>query len=36
MGIFALWIFMLVAGGFIFRTFLYPLQSAFDGILAAL
>jgi Zn-dependent protease len=36
MGIFALWIFMLVAGGFIFRTFLYPLQSTFDGILAAL
>jgi Zn-dependent protease len=36
MGIFALWIFMLVAGGFIFRTFLYPLQSTFDSILAAL
>ena len=36
MGIFALWIFMLVAGGFIFRTFLYPLQSTFDRILAAL
>lgn len=36
MGMFALWIFMLLAGGFIFRTFLYPLQSAFDGILAAL
>jgi Zn-dependent protease len=36
MGIFALWIFMLVAGGFIFRTFLHPLQSTFDGILAAL
>ena len=36
MGIFALWIFMLVAGGFIFRVFLYPLQSAFDNILAAL
>jgi hypothetical protein len=32
----AMWIFMLVAGGFIFRTFLYPLQSTFDGILAAL
>jgi Zn-dependent protease len=36
MGMLALWIFMLVAGGFIFRVFLYPLQSAFDGILAAL
>jgi Zn-dependent protease len=36
MGIFALWIFMIVAGGFIFRTFLRPLQSTFDGILAAL
>jgi Zn-dependent protease len=36
MGMLALWIFMLVAGGFIFRVFLYPLQSAFDSILAAL
>jgi len=36
MGVFALWIFMLVAGGFIFRVFLYPLQSTFDSILAAL
>jgi Zn-dependent protease len=36
MGVFALWIFMLVAGGFIFRIFLYPLQSAFDNVLAAL
>ncbi|MBS1798286.1 MAG: site-2 protease family protein [Acidobacteria bacterium] len=36
MGIFALWIFMLVAGGFIFRIFLGPLQSTFDSILAAL
>ncbi|QHS51998.1 site-2 protease family protein [Edaphobacter sp. 12200R-103] len=36
MGMLALWIFMLLAGGFIFRVFLYPLQSAFDGILAAL
>ena len=36
MGIFALWIFMLVAGGFIFRIFLSPLQSAFDSVLAAL
>jgi len=36
MGMFALWIFMLVAGGFIFRIFLYPLQSTFDRILAAL
>jgi Zn-dependent protease len=36
MGMLALWIFMLLAGGVIFRVFLYPLQSAFDGILAAL
>jgi Zn-dependent protease len=36
MGMLALWIFMLLAGGFIFRVFLYPLQSAFDSILAAL
>src|SRR5215469_16240722 len=36
MGFFALWIFMLVAGGFIFRVFLYPLQSLFDSVLAAL
>jgi len=36
MGMLALWIFMLVAGGFIFRVFLYPLQSTFDRILAAL
>lgn len=36
MGVFALWIFMLVAGGFIFRVFLSPLQSTFDTILAAL
>jgi Zn-dependent protease len=36
MGFFALWIFMLVAGGFLFRTFLLPLQSIFDNILAAL
>jgi Zn-dependent protease len=36
MGMLALWIFMLVAGGFIFRVFLYPLQSAFDSILAAM
>ncbi|HEU4636551.1 MAG TPA: site-2 protease family protein [Edaphobacter sp.] len=36
MGMLALWIFMLVAGGFIFRVFLYPLQSAFDRILAAM
>ncbi len=36
MGMFALWIFMLVAGGFIFRAFLYPLQSTFDSILASL
>jgi Zn-dependent protease len=36
MGMLALWIFMLLAGGLIFRVFLYPLQSAFDGILAAL
>jgi Zn-dependent protease len=36
MGFFALWIFMLLAGGFLFRTFLYPLQSIFDNILAAL
>jgi len=36
MGFFALWIFMIVAGGFIFRIFLYPLQSLFDSVLAAL
>ncbi|WP_263367638.1 site-2 protease family protein [Edaphobacter bradus] len=36
MGILALWIFMLVAGSFIFRVFLYPLRTAFDNILAAL
>jgi Zn-dependent protease len=36
MGIFALWIFMLVAGGFIFRVFLDPLESAFNHILATL
>jgi Zn-dependent protease len=36
MGMLALWIFMLLAGGFIFRVFLYPLQSTFDRILAAL
>jgi Zn-dependent protease len=36
MGMFALWIFMLLAGGFIFRVFLYPLQSTFDRILAVL
>lgn len=36
MGVFALWIFMFLAGGFIFRIFLYPLQSTFDSILAAL
>jgi Zn-dependent protease len=36
LGFFALWIFMLVAGGFLFRTFLSPLQSIFDNILAAL
>jgi Zn-dependent protease len=36
MGMLALWIFMLVAGGFIFRVFLYPLQSTFDRILAVL
>jgi Zn-dependent protease len=35
-GYFALWIFMLLAGGIVFRTFLYPLQSLFDNILAAL
>ncbi|HEY8997092.1 MAG TPA: site-2 protease family protein [Edaphobacter sp.] len=36
MGIFALWIFMFLAGGFIFRTFLDPLESIFDRILAFL
>jgi Zn-dependent protease len=36
MGMFALWIFMLVAGGFIFRIFLNPLLSIFDNVLAAL
>jgi len=36
MGMFALWIFMFLAGGFIFRVFLYPLQSAFDHILAVI
>lgn len=36
MGVFALWIFMLVAGGFIFRIFLGPLLAIFDNILAAL
>jgi Zn-dependent protease len=36
MGMIALYIFMLVAGGFIFRVFLYPLQSTFDRILASL
>ena len=36
MGIFALWIFILLAGGFIFRIFLVPLQSAFDRILMTL
>lgn len=36
MGIFALWIFMLLAGGFIFRVFLDPLESIFDRILAFL
>src|SRR5215471_21442812 len=36
MGFFALWIFMLLAGGFIFRNLLYPLQSLFDNVLAAL
>jgi Zn-dependent protease len=36
MGIFALWIFMFLAGGFIFRIFLDPLQNTFDHILAAL
>jgi Zn-dependent protease len=36
MGMFALWIFMLLAGGLIFRVFLGPLQSSFDSILAAM
>jgi len=36
MGVFALWIFMLVFGGIIFRVFLTPLQSTFDSILAVL
>ncbi|WP_260706291.1 site-2 protease family protein [Edaphobacter flagellatus] len=36
MGVFALWIFMLVAGGFIFRIFLGPLLSIFDNLLAVL
>lgn len=36
MGFFALWIFMLVAGGFVFRLFLSPLQTAFDSILMTL
>jgi len=36
LGIFALWIFMFLAGGFIFRIFLYPLQSTFDNFLVAL
>lgn len=36
LGFLALWIFMLVAGSFVFRIFLYPLQTAFDNILVAL
>jgi len=36
MGIFALWIFMLIAGRFIFHIFLDPLKSVFDRILAFL
>jgi Zn-dependent protease len=35
-GYFALWIFMLLAGGFVFRKFLDPLQSFFDNVLATL
>jgi len=35
-GMFGLLIIMLLAGGFIFRVFLYPLQSAFDSILMSL
>jgi len=36
LGIFALWIFMFLAGGFIFRVLLDPLQSTFDHLIAAL
>lgn len=35
-GVFGMLIIMLLAGGFIFRIFLYPLQSIFDSILMAL
>jgi Zn-dependent protease len=35
-GMFGMIIIMLVGGGLIFRVFLYPLQSTFDGILMAL
>lgn len=35
-GMFGMLIIMLLAGGFIFRIFLYPLQSIFDSILMAL
>ncbi|MCL2660716.1 MAG: site-2 protease family protein [Acidobacteriaceae bacterium] len=36
MGIFMLFIFMFLAGGFIFRTFLDPLQTLFDKVLLTL
>jgi Zn-dependent protease len=35
-GMFGMIIIMLIGGTFIFRIFLYPLQSIFDGILMAL
>jgi Zn-dependent protease len=35
-GMFGMIFIMLIGGSLIFRLFLYPLQSTFDGILAAL
>lgn len=35
-GMFGMFIIMIIGGGFIFRIFLYPLQSIFDGILMTL
>jgi Zn-dependent protease len=35
-GMFGMFILMIIGGGFIFRIFLYPLQSIFDSILLAL